>query len=67
MIYRVVTYEKATERIKGNLRIPPSVLVEVKRPAEFQPDHGFKRTSLRLFISKRQQHYPDARHSDIDY
>ena len=39
MIYRVVTYEKATERMKGNLRIPPSVLAEVKRIAGFQPDH----------------------------
>jgi len=39
MIYRVVTYEKATERMKGNLRIPPSVLAEVKRIARFEPDH----------------------------
>ena len=39
MIYRVVTYDKTTERMKGNLRIPPSVLAEVKRIAGFQPDH----------------------------
>jgi hypothetical protein len=39
MIYRVVTYDKATERMKGNLRIPPSVLAEIKRIAGFQPDH----------------------------
>lgn len=39
MIYWVVTYEKATERMKGNLRIPPSVLAEIKKIAGLQPDH----------------------------
>ena len=39
MIYRVVTYDKATERMKGNLPIPPSVVAEVKKIAGFQPEH----------------------------
>jgi hypothetical protein len=37
MIYRVVTYDKATERMRGNLPIPPSLLREAKRIAGFQP------------------------------
>lgn len=37
MIYRVVTYDKATDRMRGNLVIPPSVLDEVKKIAGFQP------------------------------
>jgi hypothetical protein len=39
MIYRVVTYNKATERLTGNLPVPPSVLAEIKRIAGFPPDH----------------------------
>jgi hypothetical protein len=35
MIYRIVTYDKATERIKGNLPIPPSLVAEIKRIAGF--------------------------------
>jgi hypothetical protein len=35
MIYRVVTYDKATERMKGNLPIPPSVVENIKRIAGF--------------------------------
>jgi len=37
MIYRIVTYDKVAERMKGNLPIPPSVLAEVKRIAGFAP------------------------------
>jgi hypothetical protein len=37
MIYRVVTYDKASERMRGNLPIPPSVWREAKRIAGFQP------------------------------
>jgi hypothetical protein len=37
MIYRVVTYDKKTERMRGNLPIPPSVLDEIKRVAGFGP------------------------------
>jgi hypothetical protein len=37
MIYRVVTYDKASERMRGNLPIPPSVLREAKRIAGFRP------------------------------
>jgi hypothetical protein len=37
MIYRVVTYDKASERMRGNLPIAPSVLREAKRIAGFQP------------------------------
>jgi hypothetical protein len=37
MIYRVVTYDKATERMKGNLPIPPSMFDEIKRIAGFGP------------------------------
>jgi hypothetical protein len=37
MIYRVVTYDKTTDRMKGNLPIPPSVLDEIKRIAGFGP------------------------------
>ena len=35
MIYRIVTYPKTTERMKGNLPIPSSVLDQVKRIAGF--------------------------------
>lgn len=37
MIYRVVTYDKATEQMKGNLPIPPSMFEEIKRIAGFGP------------------------------
>ena len=37
MICRVVTYVKATERMKGNLPIPPSMFEEIKRIAGFGP------------------------------
>jgi hypothetical protein len=37
MIYRVVTYDKNTERMRGSLPIPPSLLDEAKRIAGFQP------------------------------
>jgi len=37
MIYRVVTYDRKTERMRGNLRIPPNVLAEIKRIVGFQP------------------------------
>jgi hypothetical protein len=37
MVYRVVTYDKETERMKGSMIIPFNVLPEVKRIAGFQP------------------------------
>jgi hypothetical protein len=37
MIYRIVTYDRATERMKGNLPIPSSVLEEIKRIVGFGP------------------------------
>jgi len=37
MIYRIVTYDKTTERMKGNLPIPPSVVEQIKRIADFSP------------------------------
>jgi hypothetical protein len=37
MIYRIVTYDKATERMKGSLPIPASVLEDIKRIAGFAP------------------------------
>src|SRR5579863_4522596 len=37
MMYRVVTYDRATERMKGNLVVPPNVLAKVKKIAGFTP------------------------------
>jgi hypothetical protein len=37
MIYRIVTYDKKTERMKGSLPIPLSVLEQIKRIAGFGP------------------------------
>ena len=37
MIYRVVTYDRTTELMKGSLVVPPSVLARVKRIAGFKP------------------------------
>ncbi len=37
MIYHVVSYDRATERIKGSLIVPPSVLGQVKAIAGFKP------------------------------
>jgi hypothetical protein len=37
MIYRVVTYDRKTERMKGSLVVPPSVLPKVKKLAGLQP------------------------------
>jgi hypothetical protein len=37
MMYRVVSYDKTTERMRGNLPIPPSFLPEVKRITGFLP------------------------------
>ena len=31
MIYRIVTYDRTTERMKGSLIVPPSVLAKVKK------------------------------------
>ena len=39
MIYRVVTYDRTTEGMKGSLVVPPSVLAKVKKIAGFQPRH----------------------------
>jgi hypothetical protein len=38
MIYRVVTYDKATEVMKGSLTVPPSMLARVKKAAGFKPE-----------------------------
>ena len=38
MIYRIVTYDKNTERMKGSLPVPLNVLPEVKRIAGFKPE-----------------------------
>lgn len=37
MMYRVVTYDRASEVMKGSLIVPPSVLAKVKKIAGFQP------------------------------
>jgi hypothetical protein len=37
MIYRVVTYDKTTERMKGTFAIPSSLIQEVKSIAGFKP------------------------------
>jgi len=37
MIYRIVTYDRATDRMKGNLPIPPSMRGEIKGIAGFGP------------------------------
>ncbi len=36
MNYRVVTYDRENERIKGNMPVPPFILSEIKRIAGFQ-------------------------------
>jgi hypothetical protein len=37
MIYRIVSYDRKTEQIKGSLIVPPSVLAKVKKMAGFKP------------------------------
>ena len=37
MIYRIVSYDRATERMKGTVIVPPNVLGLVKAIAGFQP------------------------------
>jgi hypothetical protein len=37
MIYRVVTYDRSTERMKGHLAVPPIILDQVKQVAGFWP------------------------------
>ena len=37
MLYRVVTYDRSTEQLKGSLVVPPSVLARVKKIAGFKP------------------------------
>lgn len=42
MIYRVVSYDRTTERMKGSLIVPPSVVEQIKHIAGFRPqDDGF--------------------------
>jgi hypothetical protein len=42
MIYRIVSYDRVTERMKGSLIVPPSMLEQIKAIAGFQPqDDGF--------------------------
>jgi hypothetical protein len=38
MIYRVVTYDRTSERMKGSLVVPPSVLAKVKKVAGFKAE-----------------------------
>ncbi len=38
MIYRVVTYDRTSERMKGSLVVPPSVLAKVKKIAGFKSE-----------------------------
>ena len=38
MIYRVVTYDRTSEGMKGSLVVPPSVLAKVKKIAGFKPE-----------------------------
>jgi hypothetical protein len=37
MIYRVVTYDRTTERMRGSLVVPPSVSGKIKKIAGFKP------------------------------
>ena len=37
MIYRIVTYDRATEVMKGSLIVPPSIAARVKKIAGLQP------------------------------
>jgi hypothetical protein len=37
MLYRIVTYDRTTEQMKGSLVVPPSVLARVKKIAGFKP------------------------------
>jgi hypothetical protein len=37
MIYRVVTYDRSSEQMKGSLIVPPSVLSKVQKVAGFKP------------------------------
>ena len=47
MIYRIVSDDRITERMKGSLIIPPTVLEQVKLIAGFQPqDDGLGKNSL---------------------
>ena len=39
MMYRVVTYDRASERMKGQMIVPPAVLTKVKKIAGFEPQH----------------------------
>jgi hypothetical protein len=39
MMYRVVSYDQTTERIKASLVVPPSVLRKVKKIAGFRSHH----------------------------
>ena len=37
MMYRIVTYDRSSETMKGSLVVPPSVTAKVKKIAGFQP------------------------------
>jgi hypothetical protein len=37
VIYRIVTYDRSSEVMKGSLVVPPSVAARVKKIAGFQP------------------------------
>jgi hypothetical protein len=39
MMYRVVSYDKSSERMMGQLIVPPAVLTKVKKIAGFEPQH----------------------------
>jgi hypothetical protein len=37
VIYRVATYDRTTEHMKGTLIVPPSIVARVKKIAGFRP------------------------------
>ncbi len=47
MIYRVVTYDRTSEQMRGSLIVPPSLVGKVKKIAGFKPaDDGLGEYAL---------------------
>jgi hypothetical protein len=68
MIYRVVTYDRMTERMKGSLIVPPSVLAKVKKIAGFQSsDDGLGEYPLDEEQTRRVAKVLSFRRSPIDF
>lgn len=38
-MYRIVTYDRGTEQMRGSLIVPPIALAKVKKIAGFKPQH----------------------------